>query len=194
MGIKTDEICSCLFLKRHDNIVVVQDEGEQLSVLSFYGETKQKYSEDFWKTWKQVVSFTEDQLTDFCLIGDEPVSVPDDLKSVVCNFSDSRWNLNNICKALKEVNTDISFEIYDENERCIAQKDGIMMGGQYEKLYIYTPVAEMMSTDVSDKQGEIQCISNDNKYSFAYNNGTEPTEFAEYFIHKLEDDERRRLL
>ncbi|MGN0600743.1 MAG: hypothetical protein ACI4JK_12735 [Oscillospiraceae bacterium] len=181
MSVYIEEICRCMFIKWQNSIISVSYENDSFSVLSYLGETTWGYSKDFWETWKKVVSYAKGQAVDFCVIGDSPMGISDDLISMCCDAEHTRWNKRTIQRALDSISNMHLFNVFDLDGNHIAGSMAMFPDEPAVDLYVYTHI-----------QDTPEEIASENKKNSSVSDDSEPTEFAEYFIRKLEDDERRR--
>lgn len=181
MSVYIEEICRCMFIKWQNSIISVSYENDNFSVLSYLGETTWNYSKDFWETWKKVVSYESSQTVDFCLLCDSPIDISDDLISMSCDADHTRWNKRTIQRALDSISNKRLFNVFDLDGNHIAGSTAMFPNEPAIDLYVYTNIQ-----DVPEE------LASENKKINSESDDSEPTEFAEYFIRKLEDDERRR--
>ncbi len=89
-------IFHCLFYIRDNMISSLLYEMDGIKIMRIFGKEKHKYSDSFWKTWKEYAGMCSGDKTDFCLVYDQKIKVDEDLVLSQCDSKDCIWSRRKI--------------------------------------------------------------------------------------------------
>ena len=184
-----------LLFAEKENITVLSvsakgDQELQLEFLKSLGEKTFPLDEKFWDWWKRTVSYTSEDIVDFCVVKDEMYEVLNDafFKGI------SRPERSGWCLAVLQVVFEqmlpysevvLKNESGEERTLCFMKKDANIKGGIF-----YTDLKELGSEDFDEDEEDEKSEKIPEPVSPGKKTKIQRTAFARYFMNLLEEENK----
>ncbi len=171
-----------IFLEKN-MVSLIRHKGDKIEFIKKDGETDFEVSDNFWKWWKEAVSYLPDDETDLCFIYDKDYELlHDDFLNEVkkVEFKDSVWNINYIRSFFWELKpTYFNVCLVDRADREIYLSGNEGKSVSVKKFYTNMEFdgASIFSCELKD-DGEIQ-NGNENVEKI---DESEISDIAKYFV------------
>ncbi len=185
-------ICRCLFWKYKDETAVVALSDNGLEALRFIGKVFCSFSgdfNDFWCEWRQQISYESSQETDFCVISDGSLEVPEELMQKQCGIEQSQWKPDTISEAIALLNPPHCVTVRTASGFKIADYSVMFPHDEPSELTADFPAASQYSAASPKPKRK---ISNEKNAASEPLSEEDVTPLAREFISRLKNDEKRR--
>lgn len=166
-----------LFFLHNDMISVVHlDHAKKFFYEKKMGETIFPIENDFWDWWKYAVSFTKEDVVDFCFLYDKnyDIILKSEFLKKLLHVEQSIWDMWLIELFFKVMTGYTKISVYGKNDQVYKiYKDNLEFGDNLERIF-YT---------------NIECL-NRNRQRETFSMHQEITELAMHFRKQMEEENR----
>ena len=141
----------CLFLYQKGNVTAVLIKNNVPQLMKIKGSSTIAFTENYWDGWIEYAAFCEGDKTDFCIIYDNELTVPDKLTEATCDEQFCIWNRELIIKAMKSINVTSPVEVRTEKDDFVCKAGALRKSDKFTVLTAKFTNAEKEAA-VTDKE------------------------------------------